>query len=67
MKYKQGQKVRLSRDTYGTPSGSVCMVHRAEGLGNYILRGPLGSEETERRLFAATEDDLAPMGEEAQE
>lgn len=58
MDYIRGQKVRLTRETHGTAAGSLCVVHNSEGFGSYILRGPLGNEETETRLFAAVDTDF---------
>lgn len=63
MSYEQGTTVRLTRDkaemTPPALAGAVCEVYRNEGFGCYILRGPTENPETEYRLFAAVEDEIA--------
>ena len=65
MEYAQGQRVKITRGTLSAAPGAVCVVHRSEGFGCYILRGPIGSSETEGNLFAALKGDFEAEAKEA--
>ena len=69
MSYEQGTTVKLTRDKGEmippALAGAVCIIHRNEGFGCYILRGPIADPETESRLFAALEDEFQAVTVEA--
>ena len=70
MNYTQGQKVRMSREKLAltTPvhTGDICIIHRAEGFGSYILENPAGETALGKQLFSASEDDFEAVQEQAE-